>query len=142
MSKTFFEKFFKKDSGQSSDIKDLEALLEAFAMYQNKEAKQMDKNFYDLYRDLKAENRIISTKLDTTKVLLTIIISVFGLFTPLLFSLHARSIDSKLEAINATIRAEHSETQGELQLLRNDFQSLKELNKVEIEKEVLKYTKH
>ena len=141
MPKTFFEKFFKKDSEQKPDVKDMEALLEAFAMMQNKEAENMDKNFYDLYKDLKAENRIIDNKIDTTKWLLAVLISVFGLFTPLLFNLHARSIDSKMEAIISTIKAEHSETQNELTLLRNDFQNLKELNKVEIEKEVLKHIK-
>lgn len=141
MSKTFFEKIFKKYSEQKPDIKDIEALLEAFAMMQNKEAENMDKNFYDLYRDLKAENRIIDNKIDTTKWLLAVLISVFGLFTPLLFSLHARSIDAKIEAVNSTIKAEHSETQSELKLLRNDFQNLKELNKVEIQKEVLKHIK-
>lgn len=139
--KTFFERLFKKDSEEKFNKEDVEALLEAYNMVLNREGQTMNQDFYELYKDLKAENRIIANKVDTTKWLLTILISVFGLFTPIMFNLHAKSIDSQMATINKTIEASHQETKNEIKLLRNDFQNLKELNKVEIEKEVLKHTK-
>lgn len=134
--------------------KEIELLLEAIKkesqdpynvyndFFKQEGKMSIDTEILEIYRDLKAENRIINNKIETTKWLLTILITIFGIVTPLMFSLHARSIDAKFDTINANIKTNQQELFNEIKLLRNDFQNLKELNKVEIEKEVLKQTRH
>lgn len=85
----------------------------------------------NMYRDIKAENKIIYNKIETTRWLLTVLITVFGIFTPLMFSIHARSIDAKFESINTNINSK-------FELIEQQLQSQKEINQLQIERDVSK----
>lgn len=98
-----------------------------------KEMKSSNSNdeILNMYRDIKAENKIIYNKIETTRWLLTVLITVFGIFTPLMFSIHARSIDAKFESINTNINSK-------FELIEQQLQSQKEINQLQIERDVSK----
>lgn len=77
---------------------------------------QMDedlKNFIiNSYQDIKKdfrqnrnETKFLRNEIKTIKWVLGLMITVFGIFTPLLFSLHSSKIDAKFEAINQKMDA-------------------------------------
>lgn len=105
-----------------------------------------DNELLEIYKDIKTENRIINNKIENTKWLLTILITVFGIFTPLMFSLHARSIDTKFEAINTKIEAIDTNINSKFELIQQQLNTQKELNQLQIQRdvsqEVLKQTRH
>lgn len=83
----------------------------------------------DLIKKLRAENNAIKSQVESTKWLLTILISVFGIITPLLFTMHSRYIDSKFDAFNTNVNSKFELIQQQL-----DFQ--KEINSLQIQRDV------
>ena len=83
----------------------------------------------DLIKKLRAENNAIKSQVESTKWLLTILISVFGIITPLLFTMHSRYIDSKFDAFNTNVNSK-------FELIQQQLDSQKEINSLQIQRDV------
>lgn len=83
----------------------------------------------DLIKRLRAENNAIKSQVESTKWLLTILISVFGIITPLLFTMHSRYIDSKFDAFNTNVNSK-------FELIQQQLDSQKEINSLQIQRDV------
>lgn len=83
----------------------------------------------DLIKRLRAENTAIKSQVESTKWLLTILISVFGIITPLLFTMHSRYIDSKFDAFNTNVNSK-------FELIQQQLDSQKEINSLQIQRDV------
>lgn len=113
---------------------------EEYINLKNEEQKMknnsIDDEILDMYRDIKAENKIINNKIETTRWLLTILITVFGIFTPLMFNIHARGIDAKFETINTKIESIDTNINSKFELIEQRLDSQKELNQLQIQRDV------
>jgi len=93
---------------------------------------EVDMKFEELIKLIKtvrAENRVIKTQVETTRWLLTILISVFGIITPLLFTMHSRYIDSKFDAYTTNVNSK-------FELIQQQLNSQKEINSLQIQRDV------
>ena len=143
---------FAKEMGLDEDV-----LLKAIANNQNVVHNMINRNYevedmdfsefsqelFNNYRDIKTENRIINNKIENMKWLLTVLISVFGIITPLLFTIHSRYIDSKFDAYNSSINAYNTNINSKFEIIQQELNTQKEINQLQIQRdvsqEILKY---
>lgn len=115
---------------------DIEKPYNVYNEFFKQGTKMKDNELLEIYRDIKAENKIIYNKIETTKWLLTALITLFGIFTPLMFSLHARSIDAKFETLNTKIEAIDTNINSKFDLIQQQLDTQKELNQLQIQRDV------
>lgn len=124
---------------------DIDIILKAMENYEknsNNDEVNMDDDLKEIiinsYKDLKKDIRVtksayadVKKELSSTKWALGLLITVFGIITPLLFNMHSESINAKFESINTNINAK-------FELIEQRLDSQKELNQLQIERDVSK----
>lgn len=87
-------------------------------------------SYKELKKDIRAaktESMIIKNELTLTKWLLGILITVFGIITPIMFNLHSEKIDAKFQTINT-----------KYENIINEIRNNKDLNQLQIERDVIR----
>ncbi len=83
------------------------------------------KDLVDDVRDLKAQNEVLKDQNITTRWVIGILVTVFGIITPLLFNVFASNVNSKFDSISTKIDAINQ---------RLDYQE--KLNSMQIQRDV------
>ncbi len=116
------------------NINDIDILLKAIEQQEenlNNEEMKMDEDLKNqiktLCTEIKADIRVLKNDISNTRWMLTILITIFGIFTPLLFMLHSNKIDAKFETLD-------TKYESIIQEIRDN----RELNQIQIERDVIK----